>query len=152
MSKIQKPKIKILLRKSYLAMIQNSKGTKMFTNFYGENKGQIQDLTENGKLSCAYFVSSVLKIFGLIKGVHLTVKSTVKDLEKTGWYLIEKPKPGSVLLWEKKAQHFHVGFYLGKKLAISNISKTKKPSVHHWTYNNKRKVLAIYWHKKLDKE
>ncbi len=156
MDKNQKLKVKPLFKKSYLAVNKNSEGKKIFANFYGKIGNKTLDLTNNGKLSCAYFVSAISKISDLIKKVHLTVKNTVKDMKESGWYLVKKPKTGSVLVWEEKKfnkdKHFHVGFYLGKKIAISNNSKKGFPTLHHWSFCNKRKVIAIYWHKKLDKD
>jgi len=151
--------IKLLLKESYLSLIENSPGTRMFVHFYGlissQKRKSKKDLTQNGLLSCAYFVSSVLKIFNLIGEIHLTVKGTLKDMEKSGWFLIKRPRKGSILLWEEKEfgkndKHFHLGFYLGNNLAVSNSSQKKKIVFHHWTYQGRRKVIAVYWHKKLD--
>jgi len=110
---------------------------------------KIENLTENGVLSCAFFVSSILYLFGLIQNIHLSVKGAVKDMKKSGWFEISKPKRGSVLLWEKKDEHYHLGFYLGNQKAISNNFKKKMPIIHHFTYKRKRKIEAIFWHKKL---
>lgn len=128
----------------------------MFRNFYLIKNGQIDDDTKDGRLSCALLVTNILYHFGLIKKPHLTVKSTQLDMENSGWQKIEKPKPGAVLFWEEKygngSANRHVGFYLGQQMAVSNIASKKQPGIHHWTYNNTRKVEAIYWHKKLDKD
>ena len=70
MDKNQKLKVKPLFKKSYLAAIKNSEGTKIFANFYGKGGRRTLDLTKNGEFSCAYFVSSILKIFDLIKKNH----------------------------------------------------------------------------------
>jgi len=43
----------------------------------------------------------ILYLFKLIKNVHTTVNSTVKDLQKSGWKLIKKPKVGSIIVWEE---------------------------------------------------
>jgi len=42
---MKKSKIKIPLRKNYLAIIENSKGTKIFQDCFGRN-GKIKNLTE----------------------------------------------------------------------------------------------------------
>jgi len=154
-----KKKIKFDLKLSYLAMIENSVGTKLFQNFYVRDKGKKVDATQGGKLSCALFVSFILNNFGLLKESHATVKNTVKDMKKNGWFKINRPRQGAVLLWERKKMggeaHPHLGFYLGKDRAISNSHLQRTPRWHHWTYGrrggkNYRAVQAIFWHKKLN--
>jgi len=74
MKKKQSPSIKVLKEKTFLKMIENSIGANLWKNNYGEKNGKIIDLTQNGYLSCAFFVSSILKIFDLVSGIHLTVE------------------------------------------------------------------------------
>jgi hypothetical protein len=148
-------KIISLLKDSYLAVIKNSVGSKLFRNFYAQVNGKKKDILRNGELSCAFFVSSILKIFDLISKTHFTVKNVVEDLKKSGWKEIKKPKIGSVIVWERKKfskeVHRHIGFYVKKNIAISNSSKKKTPIFHHFTFNKKRKIEAIFWHKNLEK-
>ncbi len=165
----RKEKINPLLKDSYLAVIKNSDGSKMFRNFYVEINGRKKDILKNGEVSCAFFVSSVLVIFGLLKKIHLTISGALKDMRKSGWKEIgfhnskinpelKKPKIGSVILWEGKKSdkeiHKHIGFYIGKGRATSNafyFYKKRSPFIHHFSYNGKRKIEAIFWHKKLEK-
>lgn len=134
-------------------MIKNAVGTKMFRNLYLEIKDKRIDIAKNGKFSCAFFVSNVLLIWGLVSRGHATVESTIKDMEKNGWKKIlkNKTKPGDVIVWEKtrgpnNKMHFHNGFYIGNKKAISNDSEKAMPVIHKWDY---RKIAAIYTHPKL---
>ena len=90
------PKIKILKKDTYLALIKNSVNSCAFKDVYGEINNKKKNLTKNGDLSCAYFVSSVLKIFDLIGSLHLTVSGVIKDIEKYGWKKIAKSK---IKLW-----------------------------------------------------
>ncbi len=117
MPKNQKPKI--CLKDSYLSVIKNSIGTKMFRNFYCRINRKKKDILKNGELSCAFFVSSILTIFGLIEKIHCAVDGAIEDLKKFDWKKIKKLKIGSVILWEAKANgketHKHIGFYVGKK-------------------------------------
>jgi len=147
------PNIQPLARDTYLAVIKNSIRTEMFRNFYVAVGGRKKDVMRNGELSCAFFVSSVLRIFGAAKRPHATVASTIKDLELSGWTRAKKPKTGDVLIWEKMAlggeMHEHVGFYIGYNKAVSNDYKTGSPAVHHCTFGTvmgrpKRTVTAIY--------
>ena len=134
-------------------MIENAaKGENwMFRSLYAEVNGKEKDILENGKLSCAIFVSSILYVFKMIKDPHATVDKTIDDMITLGWYEIEKPKPGAILKWEKQEGHYHIGFYVGGNMAISNDSKdTGFPHKHHYTYNDTRKIEKIYWHKELN--
>lgn len=146
-------KVKLLLFDTYLAMIKNSVGSNLFRNVYAEVNGERRDVTEDGVRSCALFVSAILRILNLLKKRHTTASSTVKDLKESGWYRIRKPRPGAVLVWEKKKYgsvwHSHIGFYIDRNKAISNRTSARVPMCHHWTFKGKRKVEAIYWHRKL---
>lgn len=147
---------------SYLKMIKNSAGSKMFRNLYLEINGKKIDAAQNGKYSCAFFVSNVLLIWGLISEGHASVSSTMKDMEKSGWKKISKSKikSGDVIVWDKERssddsyyylkEHYHNGFYIGAKKAISNSSNGKGvPIIHHWTYDNKREIIAVYRYSKF---
>src|SRR3989344_1036603 len=143
---------------SYLAMIQNSPGTKMFRNLYINLPSGKTDILKNGDLSCSVFVSSILYWWGLIADTHANVDSTIKDMLDSDWQKIKKPLPGCVIEWEPKlingGVNKHVGFYIGKNKAISNRFEKGTPLVHHWTYGNKggkpvRKIINMYYNYKL---
>ncbi|MBP9855957.1 MAG: hypothetical protein KBC48_01460 [Candidatus Pacebacteria bacterium] len=149
------PTIKPLLLDTYLAMINNAVGSEMFKNGYASFDGVKKDVVNDGELSCAIFVSSILKIFSLIDDVHATVTSTVKKMEEAGWQKTEELIPGSVLVWEGidfggGDLHTHIGFYIGNDQAISNDFRTKKIIKHHFKYVGdelgERAITAIYYH------
>lgn len=141
--------LEIDLKKSYLVMIKNSIGSKMFRNRYFFVRDKSEDILENGFLSCAFYVSSILYLNGLILAIHCTVDGTVKDMQKSGWRKIKKPVIGSVLVWEKgKDEHKHIGFYIGKNLAVSNNSTKKVPTKHKLHYQGRR-IIEVYFHPKL---
>jgi len=165
---MKKQKVIPILFDTYIAVIKNSVGSKMFRNSYAKINNKKTDILQNGKLSCAFFASSILVLFKLIKEIHGTVDGTVGDLKQSGWKEIsakggsasggKKPKIGSILVWEKNHNsHKHIGFYIGNNKAISTSSiKKGRPLIHHWTYGIKRnkpirKVEAIFWNKKLGK-
>lgn len=154
MSTTIKQKITPLVFETYLAVIENSIGCKLFRNFYAKVGGKKVDIMRNGELSCAFYVSSILNLFKLISGVHGTVDSTVKDLKQSGWKIIKKPKQGSVLVWQKidfgnNDVHKHIGFYIGDNQAVSNNYKMGSPVKHGWNFGAKRKVDLILWNPKL---
>ena len=130
----------------------------MFRNLYLEKDNRKIDITEDGELSCAFFVSNILLIWGLISEGHATIKGTVKDMEESGWKKVslKEIKPGDVVVWEEKkcargGCHSHIGFYIGKEKTISHSDGVRAISAHHWTYNNKRNIVAVYAYSKFKK-
>jgi len=151
--------LKILKTKSLLAILGNSiKGgdNYLFRNLYAINDGQKADILENGKNSCAAFVSWILLALELVKTAHAAVEGTIKDLMSSGWHEISEPKPGAILVWKKMmaddgVEHGHLGFYIGNDEAISNDSRGRGfPWKHHFTYNDTRKIEKIFWHDDLN--
>jgi hypothetical protein len=135
---------------TYLAVVRNSVGANSFKNFYALVSGERKDILEDGRLSCAYFVSSVLHQFQLIKTPHTGINGTVSDMEDSGWIKIAEPREGAVVLWEEREdgrgeRHKHIGFYVGNDTAISNSEAEGMLVAHHWTYNGEREAEAIYW-------
>ncbi len=130
----------------------------MFRNLYVESDGVEKDILDNGRLSCAVFVSSILYINKLISDIHATVERTVEDLLSSGWSETTNFQPGAVLVWEKKdfgdgVEHSHIGFYIGNNKAVSNSSFNEGvPVEHDYTYDNTRKIEKILWHPELDKD
>jgi len=153
-TKNNKQKVIPLIFDTYLIVVKNSIGSKLFRNFYAKVNGRKVDIMRNGELSCAFYVSSVLALFKFIKEAHGTVDSTVKDLKKSGWKKVDKPKIGSILVWEKidfgsNDIHKHIGFFIGDNKAISNSYKLGHPVEHHWSFRAKRKVDMIFWNQKI---
>lgn len=144
-------KPKLLFKESYLLMIKNSKGTKMFRDFFGEINGRKENLTKDGQRSCAFFVSSILYHFYLIRDLHLTVNGTIRDMKKAGWFKTRKPKKGSVILWKKRRDRYHLGFYLGGKKSISNDKRKRTPIIHGLNnpHGEKRQIESFFSHKKI---
>lgn len=153
--------VKTLLYPTYIFMIRNSVGTMMFREYYAEINNVKKEILRQGDLACAYYVSAILRIFDLTEKVRTTVLDTARDLENAGWYKIDKPKVGSILVWKAKKfknqeVHRHIGFYLGDKNAISNNADLGFPEIHHYTFGEtksgkaKRPVEVIYWNKKLE--
>lgn len=150
------PSIRPLLFPTYLEMIKRSVGSVMFRTSIALINGKKKNLLENGRVACAFYVTSLLLIFKLIKDQHATVSGTVTDLKKFGWKKITRPRPGCVVVWEKDdygaGEHEHIGFYIGANKAVSNSSKEHCPTIHHWTYKGKRKVKLLLWYPSLDKK
>ncbi len=145
----KKPVVKKLIADTYLAVIKKSVGTRMFQDIYALVNGKRENVTRGGELSCAFFVSALLAMFGFIKECHGTVDATVDDLREAGWKRVKIPRPGDIVVWEKRDGHRHIGFSVGKDRAISNSSTKKYPVEHHGTFGSvqgkqKRRVEEIW--------
>lgn len=158
---MEKPKLDFL--SSYIAMIESSVGANLFRHRYYHIGGQSLDVLEDGDLSCAMYVSSILYLSKLIGNLHTTVNGTIEDIEASGWFKISEPRKGAIMLWgfKKKddgtqGKHRHVGFYIDPESAISNDSTTRVVARHHPTYGtfengeSCRDIQAFYWHSDLD--
>ena len=73
-------------KSTYLAMIRNSVGSTQYRNLYALVDGTHEDITKKGVLSCAFFVSSLLRTMGLCTFIHATVDGLINDLLGNGWY------------------------------------------------------------------
>ncbi|MDB5163087.1 MAG: hypothetical protein JWN28_695 [Candidatus Saccharibacteria bacterium] len=137
--------------KSYLAMIDNSVGTEMFRSFYVRvNDGPVTDIIGSGENACAFYVSTILLVFGKQKSVHATVKSVITDLEESGWELVDENdmKAGDVIVWSGRDDDNpsqHIGFYIGDNLAISTSSNEQKVFKHDIHFGQvQRKIMSVY--------
>lgn len=144
---------------NFFTRVKNSSGTRIFCNYYNEDG---IDILQNGDLSCASYVSSILVLSGLINAPHAMIFSTIKDMKANGWYEIEKLRPGAVILWnpveiDNGNSHYHIGFCINGKTAISNRSSKKRVGRHPVIYSGLDKcnvkknvtIAAIYWHPSL---
>lgn len=155
-------KPKFLLLKNYLTVVRGSVGSNLFRKLYyevhgstpswlaphfdKERKKRVVEILCDGDLSCAFFVSSILKIFSLIPEIHTTIRGTLENLMSAGWREIKRPRPGAIVVWGPKKSknggvHKHIGFYLGAGTAVSNSSKKRSPRVHPWNYRPVEKIL-----------
>lgn len=144
--------IKLLKQKTYLATIENSLGSNTYRNSYALIDGEERDILKNGKLSCAFYVSSILLMFGLIKEIHSTVNGVERDLASSGWQKVDAYEPGDVIFWEElegqDGRHGHVGFFWKDGLAVSNDSLSGRPAKHDSLFGSngqtKRKIIFGY--------
>jgi hypothetical protein len=146
---------KMVLFQSYMAKIRNSAGDRAYRNlYYSFDDGRVRDVLQNGNLSCAYFVSSVLQHFGLLKNFDINVESTVAAMKSAGWQKVAKPVPGNVIVWERRCFrrgdcHMHIGFFIGRGRVMSMSSRHRFP-VYHGIRDERRKVVEILRHPLLE--
>lgn len=155
MTYMKKPVIEIDLSASYLAAIENSVGSDFFQNLFARVDGRKTDILRGGELSCAFFVSSLLLLFGLISRKHAKVDSTVRSMRRCGWQPIDRPRRGAVVVWgpknfAKNQIHKHIGFCLNSRQAVSNSYFKKVPVRHDIASPKLGKSEAFFWHTHLD--
>lgn len=147
---------------TYLSVVKGNVGSSAYSHLWARIGGKKKDIVDGGRLSCAFFVSFVLRAYGFTNSLRASVPGMVKELEASGWQKTKKFLPGSVLVWEDKLdkrsgeRHSHVGFYIGKNRAISNDGDKGVIKEHHFTYGKRkglpiRKVVAIYWKPEIAK-
>ena len=146
--------MKQLLKKSYVSMIQNSIWAKMFRNNFFVSNWKETDVLKDWADACAYFVSSILKIFGLIENVHTTVDGTVENILKYWWkeMIWKKIQIWDILVWEEINGHKHIWFYVWNDKAVSNSSAKKQIIKHSLDYNHKRKIEKVYTNSKISED
>ncbi len=146
--------------KNLLLSVKNSTGSQLFRSYFDQEGN---DVLKNGDLSCAYYISSILLLHGLIDRVHFTVPGTLYAMENNGWFKIKTLKVGCIIVWgsvhQNGADHKHLGVYIGEQQAVSNRSSLGMPGEHPLHYSGldkdgikkKAPVLDMYWHSSLDK-
>ncbi len=145
----------VALLDTLLVMVERSIGSRQYLSLFIQKDGVVHDVIENGRFACAFFASAKLTVISLTKGgVHSTVVETIEDMISSSWYTIDSPIPGSVVVWGDKLcsdgnNHKHIGFYLGNDVAVSTDGKTGVPTKHHVTYDDTRRIEAIYFHERL---
>ncbi|MDP1689104.1 MAG: hypothetical protein Q8L47_03160 [bacterium] len=150
--------IEISKKETYLKLIENSIGTRLFNSLIVKykNTGEVIDILHNGELSCAYFVSSIIVLMSGMETPHTTVKTVRNKLIENNWKVVTGGiEPGDVLFWEKVKfddgnENEHIGFALNSKEAISTswiehkVVRHPIISTNHEGNKISRKITAVY--------
>ena len=140
------PNLTRLKLKNFVSFITELPGSKMWKRIYVvDGNGVEKDVANNGELSGAYMVSSVLTMFQLIDRPHATVQTTVDEMVKAGWQKIDTPVPVTVVCWDDQ----QIGFYLADNNVISNDSFKKAVARHGLIMGDGKKPTAFYAHPEL---
>jgi hypothetical protein len=158
-------KMRIDFYANYLEMIKKSVWSTMFQNFWVEtHEWDKKDTTQWWNLSCAYFVSSILKIYNRINTPTDMIQNTLNQIKEHWRYEINPlTHPNEIPSWSillrqewfwPSWNHAHIWFYMWNEQSVSNDSaesriwlKTEKqytPQQHHYTFENTRSVKAIW--------
>lgn len=148
----------LILPDTYLAMIQNSVGTRMFRRVYArDSSGRQKDIVRNGELACAFFVSFVLHNFKCLVEPHMTVSGTLADMQTSGWRNVppDQLQPGDVVWGTRPNEpggHKHIGFGLGAGWAVST-DLTQGEVRKHWVdFDYRRQIESAWRHAALSHE
>jgi len=133
-----------------MSRINGSEGTEMFRQVYALQEGETIDITQDGMLSCAVYVSGVLVMTPCLDQMAATVASLESCLKRCGWQATEVPSPGSVFIWAKALQadggeHEHAGFVLDARWGMSHSDSERIP-VKHKLLSADRIVRTYYSH------
>ena len=148
--------------RSFLAMIENSVGSRQYQSLYFFVDGVSTDILNGGDVSCAVYVSHILMSFKLTSDYRAFSDKVIEDIIKFGWERTDNPHPGCVVYWGKMkhddgsaSKHNHVGFFIDTETAISSTHLTHEVSRHHITFGTlsdgspKRDILGFYTHKDI---
>ena len=125
--------------RTYLAMLENSPGTRLFNSLYvrSADGGEVRDVFNNGEFSCAGFVTSVLTLSGLLESPSATVDTAERRLRELGWEEVapNAAEKGDIVFWAPAqypdgSGHRHMGFALSASEAVSTDSIEKQVMRH----------------------
>jgi len=154
------PNIELSRKETYLKMIENSVGSRLFNSIVVlyKDTGNIEDASK-GEHSCAFFSSGVLLLAGMLPRISTTVPFLQKQIEESDeWKAVEDIQEGDVLFWEEmtfpdRHENGHSGFVIGDDEAVSTSSENKEVVRHHITYGvdesgaPKRKIMKTFRYK-----
>lgn len=134
-------------------MIENSVGTKMFNSLYAEVDGEKKDILEDGNLSCACFVSSVMYLFEMIDMQRARTESLKKFLDESPNFVkvdCSDAEPGDIAIYGEveypNGRLFpHSGFVKDANTVVSTNYKKKAVDKHALAETpSGQKLEAIY--------
>jgi hypothetical protein len=147
---------RVLRQPTLLSLARGSVGSKAFSHLYVRQGARKADVVQSGDLACAFFVSHLLTGLGLLDRIHGTVEGTERAMRESGWRKRRdrRPRAGDILVWEAKrfpnGSHKHIGFFVGRRQAVSTSSRRRTVALHDYRYADSRRIEAVYWNPKLN--
>jgi hypothetical protein len=120
--------MEILRKETYVKMIENAVGTRLFNSLMVREDGAVRDLLNDGEYSCAIFTSGVLLLNQKVARTRTTVTNLEADLLASDQFsqipVGSEVQPGDVVLWEKVryedgSENRHIGFAVSQAEAVS---------------------------------
>ena len=141
----------LLLKKNLLTTITSSTGSRLFRHLYVQTPQGEVDILKGGEVACAFYVSSILKLYNLIDELHTTIDGTLKALKKSGWKSVPliDMQAGDILVWDHHGDHAHIGFAISKNAAISNSSERMTPRRHTFDFEGTRPIITVLRHPEI---
>lgn len=145
------PNLRRLVHKNLMYSIRTIDGSELFKHIYvvDQRDGREFDALDDGSGACAYTVSGVLALHGLIDHPHATVTTTVKQMQEAGWVKTDDPQPGDVVQWAARNDHMHMAFYIGNGRVVGNSTPKRKTSEYGLKLEDGREPIAFFTHPQL---
>lgn len=145
----QTPAPKMLVGPTLAAMIGGSLNSPMFRHWYVlDDKGGVKDDAEEGKYSCAFYVSVLLQTVGLADGVYPHMDHLMDSMKRCGWRELDEEEDDTdimVVVWGTEYGNRHLGFaFADSEKAISHSSFASCP-VRHDRVLRDGKTIARRW-------
>ncbi len=139
-----------LTLKNLVAAARGAVDSRLFQHIYvRDGQGNELDVAKDGELSCAYALSGLLTLFGLIDRPHATVATTIEKMKAYGWQEEAQAKLGAVIYWPEYNGNEHIGLIVGENECVSNSSKNRTPVLHGFTLSSGVQPTAFYIHPTL---
>lgn len=149
------PNLEILKYDTYISIIKNSVGSRLFNSFMVRIKdtGAIEDILKDGEYSCAFFVSSVLTLLHAIDKPCTTVSSLERKIEEDNhWFEVtaDEIEPGDVIFYEDTtftdgSTDGHVGFVQDEQNVVSNNFQLRQITRHNLHLRPIKKIYRHIW-------
>ncbi|HSX28693.1 MAG TPA: hypothetical protein VLF60_04565 [Candidatus Saccharimonadales bacterium] len=126
-----------------MSAIAGEVGSTDYQHYYVRDPetGEEVDVLEDGRESCAFFVSNVLEDQGLLPCAHATTESTMQCMRENGWEPDEEERIGDVVAWfPEPYTQYHLGFVVGPGLYVSHSSRSCVPTVHDSSWTEDRPI------------
>ena len=126
-------------------------GSELFKHLYVRDKrgGKEFDALGNGEDACAYVVSGVLALNGLIDHPHAMVTTTIARMLELGWIKTSKPQSADVVQWAAHNDNMHMAFMIEDGMCIGNSTKYGVPMRYGTTLDDGREPIAYFTHPSL---
>lgn len=149
------PNLEILKYDTYISIIKNSVGSRLFNSFIVRSKetGDTEDILKDGEYSAAFFVSSVLCLVQAVDKPTTTESGLERKLtEDKRWFevLLEEVEAGDVVFYADTtlvdgSTETHVGFALDDNQAVSISEQLRQVTKHDLRLMPIKKIYRHIW-------
>ena len=143
--------IQRLIHKNLMYSVHTVVGSELFKHIYVRDTkdGREFDALDDGEAACAYVVSGVLALHGLIDHPHATVTKTIDRMLQAGWLKTDAPQPGDVVQWAAHNDNMHMAFMVEDGVCIGNSTSQRVPMRYGTILPDGREPIAYFTHPSL---